>query len=144
MYINPRARSVARMKGCSNQLFLASFTWVMEFLRHCPTYCVLGGLSTLQLCKWQYLVADTVLITKGLKRHVPGAPESNALDPGLGVDMVQQEKGGGCRFPESCLKAPLEVVLLWGTGGDSGGVGLRSWGHSSSKQQWLHRKKWLN
>lgn len=71
-----------------------------------------GGLSTLQLCKWQYLIADAVLIMKGLKRHVLGAPESNVLDPGLGVDMVQQEKGGGCRFPESCLKAPLEVVML--------------------------------
>ena len=57
-------------------------------------------------------VADTVLIMKGQKRRAPGAPEDSELDPVLGVDTVQQERGGSCRLPEPCLKAPLEVVLL--------------------------------
>lgn len=44
--------------------------------------------------------------------HVPGAPEDRELNPGLGVGTVQQDREGGCRNPEPCLKTALEVVLL--------------------------------
>lgn len=44
--------------------------------------------------------------------HVPGAPGDRELDPILSVGTVQQERGGGCKSPDPCSKAPLEVVLL--------------------------------
>lgn len=82
-----------------------------------------------------------IVLVKGQKRRAPGAPEDSELDPGLGVGMVQQERGLGCTLPEPCLKDPLEVVLLWGSGGNSRGVGLRSWIYGDNKQLLLHYKE---
>lgn len=93
----------------------------MEFLRHCPTCGILGAFPTLQSHKWQHLMADPVLKTKRQNVHVPGGSEDRELDPVLSVGTVQQERGGGCKNPDSCLEAPLEVVLLWGSCADSRG-----------------------
>lgn len=40
-----------------------------------------------------------------------GAPEDRELDPVLSIGTVQQKRGG-CKNPDPCLEALLEVVVL--------------------------------
>lgn len=125
------------MKGCSGWRCSPGqcrFLHIILLIVSC------GGLPTLW---WQYLLMSTVPM-KGQKRPAPGAPEDSELDPGLGLGTVQQERGLACMLPEPCLKDPLAVVLLWGSGENSRGVGLRSWIHGDNKQLLLHHKKWMD
>ena len=143
MYVKHRAKSVVRMKGCSNQLCLAPFTGVVEFLRHHATYCIL----------WRVTYSSVAQVTIP---HCWQCASNDRANETCARCSWGQQIGFffGCRYSSAgerrglqasvpCLKAPLEVVLPWGSGGDSRGVGLWGQVHGGIKQQ-LHHKECLD